>query len=112
MKTDKFSYILDDNNQTKEVNDFEALKLESNYFETHSVEQFKVHVKNLLIEFHPDKNAKEDEIRANEVTKRIIIASKAIKNNIERNNGKYKSNDARGEFHFFDADNDFDDDFN
>jgi hypothetical protein len=109
VNPDKFSYILDDENQTKQISDFGALKLAADYFERHSVEEFKAHLKNLLLEFHPDKNEKKDEIRATESTKRIITASTNIKNNIERNDGEYKSNDEFDEFIY--VSNEFESDF-
>lgn len=89
MANDKFSYLLNDDNSVKEVSDFDVLQLDNDYFNNHSGNDFKAHLKDLLLDFHPDNNAPEDKVRATEAFKRIVKAIAKIKDNLAKNNNKY-----------------------
>ena len=85
---DKFSYLLDDNNQKRDISDLAVLNLNENYFDTPDSKSFTTYTKALYLEFHPDKNPAE-RTRATEAFKYIREATGRIQDNIKRNGGKY-----------------------
>ena len=91
MPADKFGYLLDDKNNKKNISDLAALGLDENYFDTNDSESFRKHLNALYLESHPDKNPDNDG-RATEAFKHISEAAGRIKENLDKNHGKYVKN--------------------
>jgi hypothetical protein len=94
MPSDKFSYMLDDQNNKKNISDLALLGLDENYFDTNLESQFNAHLKVLYREFHPDKN--EHSERSTEAFKHLCTAIGKIKDNLKRNHGAYVHNSESG----------------
>lgn len=71
---DKFSYYVDDNDQIKAMDHYQALKLEKSFFQNFDEQLFKKQIKALYLEYHPDKNPAH-KVRSEAAFKRIIEAT-------------------------------------
>lgn len=79
----KFSYYLDEKNQLKDMDHFEAIQLNKAFFEHFNEEEFKTHAKKILLQFHPDKNSENKE-QAHLCFQRVYKAYEVLKDPIKR----------------------------
>lgn len=76
---EKFSYYLNKLGDVKEMDHFEALQIDKDFFDKNDEKAFKERVNPLLFKFHPDRNKESDSETAKKCFQRIHEAYETLK---------------------------------